>query len=114
MKKKYFNITLALVACAGFITMTGCGKKDPFTVYTDAAKKTAALSSLEMTYDIDMTLELAGESMDMTTSSTAKMSGMNTDDMQINMAMKVRCTGTGNGYERLLYRRLLLYRQHGH
>lgn len=27
MKKKYFNITLALLACAGFITMTGCGKK---------------------------------------------------------------------------------------
>lgn len=46
-----------------------------------------------MTYDIDMTLELAGESMDMTTSSTAKMSGMNTDDMQINMAMNVGAQG---------------------
>lgn len=48
---------------------------------------------MEMTYDIDMTLELAGESMDMTTSSTAKMSGMNTDDMKINMAMKVGAQG---------------------
>ena len=93
MKKKYFNMTLALLACAGVITMTGCGKKDPFTVYSDAAKKTAELSSMEMTYDIDMTLELAGESMDMTTSSTAKMSGMNTDDMKINMAMKVGAQG---------------------
>ena len=93
MKKKYFNMTLALLACAGVITMTGCGKKDPFTVYSDAAKKTAELSSMEMTYDIDMTLELAGESMDMATSSTAKMSGMNTDDMKINMAMKVGAQG---------------------
>lgn len=93
MKKKYFNMTLALLACAGVITMTGCGKKDPFTVYSDAAKKTAELSSMEMTYDIDMTLELGGESMDMTTSSTAKMSGMNTDDMKINMAMKVGAQG---------------------
>ena len=39
MKKKYFNMTLALLACAGVITMTGCGKKDPFTVYSDAAKR---------------------------------------------------------------------------
>lgn len=93
MKKKYFNMTLALLACAGVVTMTGCGKKDPFTVYSDAAKKMAELSSMEMTYDIDMTLELAGESMDMTTSSTAKMSGMNTDDMKINMAMKVGAQG---------------------
>lgn len=93
MKKKYFNMTLALLACAGVITMTGCGKKDPFTVYSDAAKKTAELSSMEMTYDIDMALELAGESMDMTTSSTAKMSGMNTDDMKINMSMKVGAQG---------------------
>ena len=93
MKKKYFNTTLALLACAGVITMTGCGKKDPFTVYSDAAKKTAELSSMEMTYDIDMTLELAGESMDMTTSSNAKMSGINTDDMKINMAMKVGAQG---------------------
>ena len=93
MKKKYFNMTLALLACAGVITMTGCDKKDPFTVYSDAAKKTAELSSMKMTYDIDMTLELAGESMDMTTSSTAKMSGMNTDDMKINMAMKVGAQG---------------------
>lgn len=93
MKKKYFNMTLALLACAGVITMTGCGKKDPFTVYSDAAKKTAELSSMKMTYDIDMTLELAGESMDMATSSTAKMSGMNTDDMKINMAMKVGAQG---------------------
>lgn len=31
--------------------------------------------------------------MDMTTSSTAKMSGMNTDDMKINMAMKVGAQG---------------------
>ena len=93
MKKKYFNMTLALLACAGVINMTGFGKKDTFTFYSDDAKKNAELSSMEMTYDIDMTLELAGESMDMTTSSTAKMSGMNTDDMKINMAMKVGAQG---------------------
>lgn len=93
MKKKYFNMVLALLACIGMSAISGCGKKDPFTVYTDAAKKTAELSSMEMTYDIDMTLELAGESLDMTTSSNAKMSGMNTDDMKINMAIKVGAQG---------------------
>lgn len=96
MKKKYLNVALALLTCAGLMSMTGCGKKDPFTVYTDAAKKTAQLSSMEMDYDINMTLDLGGESMDISTSSNAKMSGINTDDMKISMAMKVSSQGQEN------------------
>lgn len=96
MKRKYFKTTLAFLACAGLIAFSGCGKKDPYTAYTDAAKKTSELKSMEVDFDIKMTMSVNEESMDLTTTSSSKMSGINTKDLKINTEMNVSALGQSN------------------
>lgn len=96
MKRKYVKTTLAFLACASLITFSGCGKKDPYAAYTDAAKKTSELKSMEVDFDVKMDIAVNEESMNITTSSTSKMSGINTKDMKLNTEMNVSALGQSN------------------
>lgn len=93
MKRKSLKLITAALAFAGLLAFTGCGEKDPYTVYEEASKKSSALESMELSSDMDMTLSATGQSMDISSTTTAKMSGINTDNMLADMDVTMETGG---------------------
>ncbi len=93
MKRKSVKLMTAVLACVGLLALAGCGKKDPYTVYEEASKKSSALESMELNSDMDMTLSAAGQSMDISSSTKAKMSGVNSENMLADMDVTLETGG---------------------
>lgn len=92
MKKKNLRVFSAGLLCTCFITVfAGCGEKDPYTVYSEASKKTAELESLEAETTMNMTLSAQGTDMEIPMTMDMKMDHINTEDMNlsINTTMEV-------------------------
>lgn len=94
MRKKALKLTLAALLGTGLITcLAGCGEKAPFDIYSEAAKKTNELESAETTAKMVMTLSAGDNSLEMPMNMDIKMSGINTDDMMMDMKMEMEIMG---------------------
>ncbi|MDC7291528.1 hypothetical protein NXH76_27495 [Blautia schinkii] len=93
MKRKFIKIVTAALVCAGLLTAAGCGKKDPFTVYEEAAVKTSELKSIASTAKLNMKLSAQGQSIEIGMDMDMKILNPNGDDMQADIAMDMDMLG---------------------
>lgn len=94
MKRRTENKTgkrlLAGICCIGLLMGAGCSKNqekalDPKELYRAAVEKNAKLTDLDMTMGTKMTMEQAGEKVDIDMNVDMLMSGYNTSDLQYQM-----------------------------
>lgn len=64
------------------LSLTGCSKPDPREIYDAASKKSAELTDVDMSYDMDMKMIQGEDTLDMTSTMDMKMTGVNTDSMR--------------------------------
>ena len=80
---------LAGICCIGLLTAAGCSQNqeepDPQELYQAAVEKNGELTDLDMTMGTRMTLEQAGETVDIDMNVDMLMSGYNTSDLQYQM-----------------------------
>ncbi|RHV39349.1 hypothetical protein DXB59_00965 [Ruminococcus sp. OM05-10BH] len=80
---------LAGICCIGLLTAAGCSQNqeepDPQELYQAAVEKNGELTDLDMTMGTKMTLEQAGETVDIDMNVDMLMSGYNTSDLQYQM-----------------------------
>lgn len=94
MKRKSFKSLAAILLCVGITTLfSGCGKKDPYTIYMDASKKTSSLPGMEANYSVDMNMDVAGSTIAIKMSSDMRIDGNNTDNMKLDMDMTMDLLG---------------------
>ena len=78
------KILCAMTAIVMALSFAACGEEesseqDPVDIYLAAAEKTEALGDLDMTMDMTSTMDIEGESMDITYAIDAKIKDYNTD-----------------------------------
>lgn len=93
------KVLCAMTAIVMALSFAACGEEesseqDPVDIYLAAAEKTEALGDLDMTMDMTSTMDIEGESMDITYAIDAKIKDYNTDTMQLQMAMDMGLFGT--------------------
>lgn len=101
MKRKFIKFATAALVCAGLLTFTGCGEKDPFTVYEEAAAKTSELKSVASTAKMNMKLSAQDQSIEIGMDMDMKILSPNGNDMQADIAMNMDMLGqniTMNSY----------------
>ena len=80
---------LAGICCIGLLAAAGCSQNqeepDPQELYQAAVEKNAKLTDLDMTMGTKMTMEQAGETVDIDMNVDMLMSGYNTSDLQYQM-----------------------------
>ena len=88
-RKKGAGVLMAGVCCIGLLTAAGCSRKeeapDPKELYRAAVEKNGALTDMDMTMETKMTMELAGETMDVNMDMNMLMTGYNTPDFKYQM-----------------------------
>lgn len=71
-----------LLSAAMVLSMAGCAKKSPRDLYAEAVKKNSELSGMDMTSDVQMTMKVEEQSLDMAMKMDIKMVDINTDKMK--------------------------------
>lgn len=74
---------LALLLSAAMVfSVAGCAKKSPSELYIESVKKNSELSGMDMSSDVQMTMKVDDQSLDMSVKMDMKMVDLDTDKMK--------------------------------
>lgn len=90
--KKFWSVLLIAIMV---VTMTGCKeeKKDPKVMFEEAMEKMEELDSVDMSANIDMTMDMEDEMIEMTVNMDVKMENMQEENMKMAAPINMKMMG---------------------